>query len=190
MKKLLVLMLVLGMASAASAALQISVGGVMNPEDSTIYLEPSQTIELDIWSDVPLGSGDPGENAYWVLVAPTSCAVITGGMPVIEESWFSYDGPYDDAAGVMTGVPEGENGVWASLATFGGPFPADTPLFDGIIFHCETDNGPTVVTLWNAGGGGVIEGEPWDTVTIHQIPEPMTVALLGLGGLFMLRRRK
>jgi len=25
---------------------------------------------------------------------------------------------------------------------------------------------------------------------IYQIPEPMTVALLGLGGLFLLRRRK
>jgi hypothetical protein len=32
---------------------------------------------------------------------------------------------------------------------------------------------------------GVIE----DTLTIHQIPEPTTIALLGLGGL-LLRRRK
>jgi len=30
-----------------------------------------------------------------------------------------------------------------------------------------------------------------DTLTISQVvPEPMTIALLGLGGLFLLRRRK
>ena len=29
-----------------------------------------------------------------------------------------------------------------------------------------------------------------DTITITQIPEPMTIALLGLGSLFLLRRRK
>jgi hypothetical protein len=29
-----------------------------------------------------------------------------------------------------------------------------------------------------------------DTVTIHQTPEPMTIGLLGLGGLALLRRRR
>lgn len=189
MKKLLVLLLVLGMASVAGAALQISVNGNMEPEDSTIYLWPSQEIELDIYSTVDLASGDPGENEYWVLVAPTSCATISGGAPALAHDDYSFDGPYQ-AQGNVGGVPEGEDGIAALQVTFGVVFPAMTPIWDSIIFHCEIDNGPTTVTLWNAGTTGQISGDPWDQVTIHQVPEPMTVALLGLGGLFLLRRRK
>jgi len=50
-------------------------------------------------------------------------------------------------------------------------------------FHCD---GPGIVTisLIDSGTGATI-----DTITVTQVPEPMTVALLGLGGLF-LRRRK
>jgi hypothetical protein len=190
MKKLLVLLLVLGMASMASAALQISVNGELEPIDSQIYLEPSQTIELDIWSTVPLLGGDPGENAYWVLTVDTTLGSISGGAPAISDPAWSFDGPYPGAGSDISGLPQGQDGIYASMATFGIAIPADVAIFDGIIFHCEYESGPTTITLWNAGGGGVIEGEPWDTVTIHQIPEPMTVGLLGLGGLFLLRRRK
>ncbi len=42
-----------------------------------------------------------------------------------------------------------------------------------------------VVELYDAGTLLLI-----DSAIIKQIPEPMTLALLGLGGLFMLRRRK
>ena len=195
MKKLLVLILVFGMASVANAALQISVGGNMNPEDSTIYLNVSDTIMLDVWSTVPIPTSSPelGENSYWVLTAQTSCGYIHGGVAVLaggDPDW-AFDGPYDDAIGAgITGLPAGENGVVGYIGNFGSnPIPADTAIFDEIIFHCESLNGPTVVSLWNAGDSGVITGEPWDTVVIHQIPEPATIVLLGLGGL-LLRRRK
>jgi hypothetical protein len=41
-------------------------------------------------------------------------------------------------------------------------------------------------------GVGAIPGpdDPFPYIVLHVIPEPMTVALLGLGGLFLLRRRK
>ena len=188
MKKLLVLLLVLGMASYASAALQISVNGDPNPEDSTIYLDVSDTVMLDIYSTVPIAAGDPGENEYWGLTCQTSCGYISGGMAVQVGADWSFE-IFDDAAGVgMGNLPQGENGVGGMMATFGAPIPADT-LYDEIIFHCESLNGPTTVTLWRADDGGVVF-ETWDTVVIHQIPEPATMALLSLGGLFLLRRRK
>jgi hypothetical protein len=42
------------------------------------------------------------------------------------------------------------------------------------------------ITLWDVGEG---YGSPQDTIIVHQIPEPTTMLLLGLGGL-LLRRRK
>jgi hypothetical protein len=193
MKKLLVLLLVLGMASAASAALQISVNGDPEPVDSQIYLFPSDTIELDVYSDIDLVPGGEGENMYWVLTVDTALGSISGGRVAVADphtDWY-FDGPYDDAVGNgIQGLPAGQNGVLGYVATLGATIPAQT-LFDQIIFHCEWDSGPTVITLWAADPStATVDQEPWDTVTIHQIPEPMTVALLGLGGLFLLRRRK
>jgi hypothetical protein len=190
MKKLLTLMLVLGMTSLASAALNISVDGVDHPVDSEIILDVSQTVILDVWSDIDIAPGGEGENQYWVLACQTSCGLITNGVAVLaggHADWY-FDGPYDDAVGVgIAGLPEGENGVVGYIATLGEPIPAGT-LFDEIIFHCESLNGPTVVTLYECDSGGVVIGV-WDTVTIHQIPEPASMLLLGLGGL-LLRRRK
>ena len=54
-------------------------------------------------------------------------------------------------------------------------------LLTSVLFHCD---GPGDVTF------AVVDenGEILDTQVIHQIPEPMTLVLLGLGGLFLRRR--
>jgi hypothetical protein len=189
MKKLLTLLLVLGLATAANAALQISVNGNPDPEDSTINLVPSDTVKLDVWSTIDITPGGEGENACWALVAQTSCAHISGGAWVAGSNadWFP-DGPYDDAVGCgVMGLAPGENGVVGYIATLGAAIPAGV-LFDEIILHCETDNGPTDVILYECDGYGYVVGV-WDTVVIHQIPEPATMLLLSLGGLFLRRRR-
>ena len=64
--------------------------------------------------------------------------------------------------------------------------PITTPdgvVVDGIIFKC-LEEGDVVLTLTNVDFDTI-----FDTVTIHQVPEPMTLGLLGLGGLFLRRRR-
>ncbi|KPL23905.1 MAG: hypothetical protein AMJ75_05080 [Phycisphaerae bacterium SM1_79] len=60
------------------------------------------------------------------------------------------------------------------------------PIVDGTYLIVTGVDGDTVVAWWfdeAAGGSGFI-GE----VTL--VPEPMTIALIGLGGLFLLRRRR
>jgi hypothetical protein len=57
-------------------------------------------------------------------------------------------------------------------------------LVDLIDFHCTGQPGDVMLYLAEAAVFTV-----FDTQVIHQIPEPITFALLGLGGLF-LRRRK
>lgn len=72
------------------------------------------------------------------------------------------------------------------------PVPGPLTIMDGLLFHCVelTD----VIIDLHVTGPTIIDGQPipestiLDSIIVHQIPEPMTVALLGLGGLFLLRR--
>ena len=79
-------------------------------------------------------------------------------------------------------------------------------LLEGLRFHCTEDTDVDIILTasqqiaqWidhDANGSpadfAVIhqQGEELDRISIHQIPEPMTMALLGLGGLGLLRRRR
>ena len=100
-----------------------------------------------------------------------------------------------DATNMLT-----KTGVTAALtddalaaASFGiqNPFVSldvTTAITSGLLvrnvgFHCE---GPGDVTMYLVDNNG----EVLDSQVIHQIPEPMTMALLGIGGLAMRVFRK
>ena len=170
MKKLLVLMLVLGMASMVNAALlQLSIDGEIDGTENVteITIAPSDTILVDVQSTDGLpdnywlgitslgGSGEwLGSNLY-APPAPSTHVVTDGGYGA---DWFKV--------AMSSPVTDSEIGTW----------------FDAI-FHC-TGEGDVSIDLYDASGNTVI-----DTILVHQTPEPMTIALLGLGGL-LLRRRK
>ena len=177
MKKVLVLLLIFALASVASAALQISVNGDKDPTESEWGILPSQELVLDIWTDSDITPG-VGEG-WWALVANPVDATISGGAAQLAEPGLGiYPGP------VPAANPNG--GVYGLIALSTLPtIAADTTIYDGIIFHCNSDQDVVVTLLFGAGIGA---WTPVDTAIIHQ-PEPMTIALLGLGGLF-LRRRK
>jgi hypothetical protein len=187
MKKFLILMLVLGLTSLASAnlvGLQISVNGMMVEDPPVINLQPSQTATLDIFTDI----GIPAMSSRdMVLIVDTGCGLITGGVALKPNAsaglvvYTAQENAYY--------VPEGQDGGLFSMASYGDAIPGMTKLFDYITFHCESLNGPTVITLAELDEEGSYTGAIYDTVTINQIPEPATIALLGLGGL-LLRRRK
>ena len=186
MKKLIVLMLVLGMTSYANAIiLQISVDGNPDPVDSQIFLAPSETIMLDIHS--PSGhSGSSADDVYFAIVVDPAYGSITGGLGMpcapslsgmlgasIQADWPGF-------------VQLPADGPWGNVASSPQEVADPGTYFDEFIFHCEKE-GDATVELWSSPDGAEMTLQ--DTLIIHQIPEPMTIALLGLGGLF-LRRRK
>ncbi len=184
MKKILVLTLVLAMASVAGATLQISVDGVQEPVESEIYVAPSETLVLDIWTDANIVPGT-GEWNGWALVCTVQDASISGGVAVVQDAAIVI---YDDAAG--NGFPglDNENGVWGMLfLSEVSEIPAGGTIYDEIVFHCEWAPNDVVITLY--GTDDWAQAIPLDSVVVHQIPEPTTIALLGLGGL-LLRRKK
>ena len=190
MRKFLILMLVLGMASMACAKLQISAHAIppmeqtwdpMFPEDSDIWLLPSQHVMLDIWTDTAITPG-VGEGAF-ALMCLESCGTISGGVNVSPEPSINIYA-YSDYAG-----PPAHKGIWASLALGTAPeIPAGSVIVDDILFHCESYDDCLVELLYDPSypipGVSTVD----DSLIIHQ-PEPMTIVLLGLGGL-LLRRRK
>jgi hypothetical protein len=196
MKKFLIFMLVLGMASVATATLQISVDGEYEPHDSTIYLDPTgvlapATCILDIWNDaniVPSGAGE----GNWLLMCDTALGTITNGVAVAYGD-VTLMGPLSASESGVTGMPEGYDGEYGAILLVGVTtvIPVGTKLFDEILFTCM-GQGDVLITLERITDGGEYPADPavlYDSVTIHQIPEPATIALLGLGGL-LLRRRK
>jgi hypothetical protein len=182
MKKFLILMLVLGMASAANAMLKISVTpvGGANPQ----AMLPSDYLLLDIYTDTGLPLDDARDYA---LIVATTCGTISGGVkrPLLGNfaaiTYTAQENAY--------GVPEGQDGGGFTSIAAGQAIPVGNVLFDEILFHCESDNGLTVITLGALDLDWNWTGEIYDQVTVNQIPEPMTIMLLGLGGL-LLRRRK
>jgi len=185
MKKLLVLALVLSMATMASAALQITVGGAAVNE---ITVLPSDNLVLGIASDALIGFGKGDWNGS-ALVANVPGATLDASMAVSLQPNEPGIAIFQNAAvdlGFVVPTYPGSDGPGFTF-TFTGADVAAGMLIDQIAFHC---NGPGTVTLQLWGSQDYATFEVLDTVVITQlIPEPMTMGLLGLGGLF-LRRRK
>ena len=177
MRKLLILTLVLGMASLANAGLSLVVGGVEVGDAITINTTDSIWIGIDAVA-IP----NPGQWMAYLAIAPDAESQAggswTGGnntysppeIALAYNTYFAYNPTYGD--------------MWYANNSDGSPssIGADGLQAD-FEFHCDA-LGTVVINLIDAGSGLTV-----DTLTITQIPEPITIALLGLGGLF-LRRRK
>ncbi len=166
MKKLLILALVLGLASTASAALSLDPSG-----------------DQIAW---------PG--AFDVDVVSTDTAMYT---------WFVAltDNTYGSITGVTVGSGAGDDGSATPLGDMMGYF--DIYQIEALDMSDPFDSvqpGSQFTVNLNFTGAAPTDSlqlvllDPAlsviDSTTLHGVPEPMTIALLGLGGLFMLRRRK
>jgi len=220
MKKLLVLMLVLGLASVASATVIDVVpvdvgtsGGRLGGRDD--MLQAGDVIGLKIVLNANPYAGYPSYDGYWTDGIDVGLAVAgPGSLGVVGlfdklgnrigddlkhaafDVWAQSDPLIADNAigsmsgGVLTGgLAGGQDLIWNLLleCTGGGDVAVDLVLNGGRYADYQSGAQPGMPY------GDVVpltEGDLGDLV-IHQegVPEPMTIALLGLGGLLLRRRR-
>jgi hypothetical protein len=165
MKKLLILMLVLGLASAASAA--HSLGGATTVAQTgtavvTIIADSTATT-TSVVEDLSAALG--GAHAI-ISVVKTANAGEQGSVVQFPGTDYAWTVEAKDSTEPFDSV---QTGIQFNVTISGANFSVDD-TFDIVLY----DEAYTS-TL--------------DSVTITVTPEPMTIALLGLGGLF-LRRRK
>jgi hypothetical protein len=173
MKKFLILMLVLGVATAANAAL------------------------IDSWSD---GLGVTWQVTTDIdgsldLLGTGAAATTYGGYGIyLHEGGYvnSWITPSPAASGLL-----GKNGLYDAAGDLGDNSGPD--IYGGYFIQAKDGNGSVAPNLaagdWflfdiSSSAPGTAKLEIYGQAdTIITLPEPMTIVLLGLGGLF-LRRRK
>jgi hypothetical protein len=187
MKKLLVFAMVLGMASMAMAIPYFQVDPAYQKSD----YHPSDVIQIDLVSpsnDLPvtgvaidaISDGALGGLGESPLTANANFNTITSMGTLNADGWI-VEGVYLND----TTIPA--RGATGILYTFDYHVPSVPPstlipiqsINDGVYWFSEIDY----------KGGSSYLNPILLSGTIHVIPEPATIALLGLGGL-LLRRRK
>jgi len=183
MKKLLALVLVLGLAAVSSASVVMSATTDQGLPYNGEPIIASTYLNIIISSNANLaGGGDGWSGAAYQLglsnvqggtlsapYAPTAGALgFINGPVVSTEPGAEYAGFELGAnAGPGTNVPAGE---WFRLR-----------------FHCDKA-GDVTLSFYDYA---VNPTDPIQSLVIHQIvPEPMTMSLLALGGLGLIRRRR
>ena len=172
MKKLLIIMLVLGIATAANAALSWEIrdtGGSTVSGDLTVdddyVLVLMGTDDLDP-IDGYLWYGD------WSKITVSNPQVLENNGDLGSNNYYTaYSGYAWGAAQSLDPTPPVTDGDWASW-----DFSADTVGTGSFDFY-----------NYNVSSYYVEGTQTFNIVAV--VPEPITIALLGLGGLF-LRRRK
>ncbi|MHC4483544.1 MAG: PEP-CTERM sorting domain-containing protein [Planctomycetota bacterium] len=220
MKKLLVLLLVLGLSGVASAvpcALQLIAPAPGAPGSSAHPLAAFETLRVYIETD------SSGLGQLVVTITLTGNGQITGGILLSEAA--SYGAQVTDSGVVLVWAGGWQSGL--SFNTAITPTTADIGLghFQSTIWGPTTLPPVVPVNPGDLGGGNAVANTPiayfdiecfgpgdltltmtgpltlmddgltpvtdfGSPITIYQVPEPMTIALLALGSLALLKKRR
>ena len=202
MKKFLILMLVLAMASSANAA--TTTISVVSGGSATATALKNSTVTVDVVSpDTAVTSGFSCNFGETTTSANHSTATIgtlhddltvSASVGVVQNAMTNWPSPPTryvliDRIGASptqgVTVAAGEKLYTFSLAIPSGALVGDT-------FTVSAINGTPAIAPPYGPYSVLLDGvapTAWNSLVITVVPEPMTIALLGLGGLF-LRRRK
>ena len=193
MKKLLVLMMVAAIASVATAALSLDVE-VGGSDYAGEILAVGTTVTVKVVQSAPNGNGQGG--VISIGYAGTGGTKIEGTptlvfvAPFTGWQWF-INGIDDSVAGAVKatkipnlpvggGPPIGTPGIGSDMSALGAGVPYEFTF--GATFDTTVTHNVALTGSWDGSAVSLTE-------LINVIPEPMTMALLGLGGLFLRRRR-
>ena len=169
MKKLVALLLVLGFVATANAGIILQQNGTDLDEitigvSTTISLEVNYTTVGDGVTPITVGVEDVGGDPY----EPSDNGEITDATATS----LARGAEAEEDPGVL----------WSLEPTMADPEDIDTGVYLDFDFHCLALGDAVIVV--RDGSGNIT-----DSILVHQVPEPMTIALLGLGGLLLRRRR-
>jgi len=181
----LVIGVLLTAASVSSATpLQLSVDGVTNGAGvvQEVTIAPCSYIVVDIH-----GPADSPLLGYIIIEEDG----LNGGEWV-DGSYYEVNYPVvHAAAGDMGGVVAYTESGWGVGYEVTADYTPYSSIEDGLwfefLYHCTKMDETVTISLWD-DAIGYDPGDVVDTIIVHQIPEPMTVTLLGLGGLLLRRR--
>jgi hypothetical protein len=206
MKKLLALLLVFGFASAAGAAagdgtIELWIASVGDAPDNTNPITPTKeiTIEASMWVDLKVVYHKGVDNG--LLSGAKFDISINGHASFGDLGLIKHNSAFPATFTDVAFDPANDKTIWVTdAALFTGAQPESDVVWD-VLVHCDADDPANEVRITlsdddalfeTAGGfGDPINVDPFGGgVIINQVPEPVTLSLLGLGGLALLRRRR
>jgi len=182
MKNLFVMLVVLALVAAASA------GTISLSASKTSNISLGETITITIVADCPITGGDIATQIQTTNLSIGSAMTVSlnSALTLVPQA-----GTIQNTGSVLVGyINPGNLKIGGSIGIGAPAISAGTALWTMTWKADSSAYGSATISATETSVYDDAEEEitSISSVTIHTIPEPMTIALLGLGGLFLRRK--